>query len=168
MRIRLFQHTAKHLAALRTGEDAYMQLSGHRLAEGLREMASGPEVSPEFVAQQEAAVTDADVWVHGFAIVEVAEGVAIGMCGYKGPPIEETVEIAYALAPSYQRRGYATEAAQDLVARAFASGLVRRVLAHTLPELNASTRVLDRCGFARVGEVIDPEDGPVWRWEKRQ
>lgn len=22
-------------------------------------------------------------------------------------------------------------------------------------------------GFARVGEVIDPEDGLVWRWERR-
>jgi ribosomal-protein-alanine N-acetyltransferase len=78
------------------------------------------------------------------------------------------VEIAYGLAPAYQGRGYATEAAQELVARTFASGLVRRVIAHTLPEQNASTRVLSRCGFARVGELIDPEDGLVWRWEKHQ
>lgn len=167
MRIHLFQHTAKHLAAMRTSADAYEQLSGYRLAEGLREMATGPEVSPEFLAQQETAA-GGDVWLHGFAIVEVTKGVAIGMCGYKGPPKEETVEIAYGLAPAYQRRGYATEAAQELVARAFASGLVRRVLAHTLPELNASTRVLARCGFERVGEVMDPEDGLVWRWERKR
>jgi RimJ/RimL family protein N-acetyltransferase len=129
-------------------------------------MASGPEVSPEFLARQEAAA-GADVWLHGFAIVESAEGVVIGLCGYKGPPSQDaTVEIAYGLAPAYQGHGYATEAAQELVARAFASGLVRRVIAHTLPELNASTRVLSRCGFARLGEVIDPEDGSVWRWEK--
>jgi len=25
--------------------------------------------------------------------------------------------------------------------------------------------VLKHCGFAYVGAVIDPEDGPVWRWE---
>jgi RimJ/RimL family protein N-acetyltransferase len=32
--------------------------------------------------------------------------------------------------------------------------------------MNASARVLAKCGFRRVGEVIDPEDGLVWRWEK--
>jgi RimJ/RimL family protein N-acetyltransferase len=49
---------------------------------------------------------------------------------------------------------------------AFASGQVRVVRAHTLPELNASARALTKCGFKRVGEVVDPEDGLVWRWEK--
>ena len=27
---------------------------------------------------------------------------------------------------------------------------------------NASARVLTKCGFKAVGEVIDPEDGLVW------
>ncbi len=30
---------------------------------------------------------------------------------------------------------------------------------------NASTRVLTKCKFKWVGEVMDPEDGLVWRWE---
>jgi ribosomal-protein-alanine N-acetyltransferase len=168
MRIHLLPHTAAHTKALRSGANAYQQLSGYPLADGVGEMASGPEVSPAFVAQQESAA-DTDVWVHGFAIVEKAGAMVIGLCGYKGPPSPDaTVEIAYGLAPAYQGRGYATEAAQELVARTFASGLVRRVIAHTLPEQNASTRVLSRCGFARVGELIDPEDGLVWRWEKHQ
>jgi hypothetical protein len=25
--------------------------------------------------------------------------------------------------------------------------------------------VLHRCGFARVGDVLDPDDGLVWRFE---
>ena len=62
--------------------------------------------------------------------------------------------------------GYATEAAQSLTEYAFSSGKVRVVRAHTLPEPNASTRVLTKCGFRRIGEVIDPEDGLVWRWER--
>jgi RimJ/RimL family protein N-acetyltransferase len=40
------------------------------------------------------------------------------------------------------------------------------VCAHTLPQPNDSTRVLARCGFRHAGEVTDPEDGLVWRWEK--
>jgi RimJ/RimL family protein N-acetyltransferase len=49
---------------------------------------------------------------------------------------------------------------------AFASGQVRIVRAHTKPDNPASERVLAKCGFRRVGEVIDPEDGLVRRWER--
>jgi len=44
---------------------------------------------------------------------------------------------------------------------------IRRVWAHTLAENNASTRVLTRAGFVKIDEVVDPDDGPVWRWERR-
>jgi hypothetical protein len=39
------------------------------------------------------------------------------------------------------------------------------VFAHTLVAESASASVLARCGFARVAEPIDPDEGPVWRWE---
>jgi RimJ/RimL family protein N-acetyltransferase len=39
-------------------------------------------------------------------------------------------------------------------------------IAHTLPEENASNRALRRNGFTFSGEVDDPEDGLIWRWEK--
>ena len=91
----------------------------------------------------------------------------IGAAGFKGPPDEAgMVEIAYGVTPSFEGQGYATEAAAALVAFAFTSGLVELVRAHTLPAANASTRVLAKCGFRHVGEVIDPDDGPVWRWER--
>ena len=38
----------------------------------------------------------------------------------------------------------------------------------TLAELNASTTVLQRCGMTKVGELVDPDDGPIWRWEVRR
>ncbi|MBD1877257.1 GNAT family N-acetyltransferase [Coleofasciculus sp. FACHB-T130] len=75
------------------------------------------------------------------------------------------VEIAYGVDPEYQGRGYATEAARALVNFAFRSGQVRLVRAHTWAENNASMRVLAKCGFECIGEVVDPEDGLVWRWE---
>jgi len=52
-----------------------------------------------------------------------------------------------------------------LDARARESGEVRVVRAHTLPERNASTAILERLGFAHVGTAEDPEEGPMWRWE---
>jgi RimJ/RimL family protein N-acetyltransferase len=77
------------------------------------------------------------------------------------------VEIAYGVDPEYQGNGFATEAAAALTNYAICSKLVRVVRAHTLPEKNASTRVLLKNGFTNHGDVIDPDDGPVWRWERR-
>ena len=110
-----------------------------------------------------------DPWVHGFSIILRQSGEAVGRCGFKGPPAADgAVEIAYGIDPAHQGKGYATEAAEALVLFAFGDDRVRLVRAHTLPEANASTRVLTKCGFHRTGEVIDPEDGLVWRWEKRR
>ena len=124
------------------------------------------ELSPDWLARVRVA-TAGDPWTLGFALVHRATNVVIGTCGFKGPPgADDMVEIAYGVAPDHQGKGYATEAAEALVAYAFSSGKVRVVRAHTFLEANASTRVLAKCGFRRVGEVSDPEDGPVWRWEK--
>lgn len=126
------------------------------------------EVSPEWLARVKASTT-ADPWLHGFAMVHRANGTIVGSCGYKGPPgPEAAVEIAYGVDPAYQGRGYATEAARALIAFAFGSGRVRLVRAHTRPGESASTRVLTKCRFECVGEVVDPEDGLVWRWELQQ
>lgn len=123
------------------------------------------EVSPAWLAMVKSS-TAADPWVHGFVIVDRGSGSVIGSCGYKGPPDgDAVVEIAYGVHPNHQGRGHATEAARALSQFAFDTSLVRRVRAHTRPETNASTRVLTKCGFERVGEVMDPEDGLVWRWE---
>ena len=129
--------------------------------------ADRAEVSPEWLARVQAS-SSSDPWLHGFAVLHRASGAVIGSCGYKAPPGPEAfVEIAYGIDPAYQGRGYATEAARALVAFAFGSGRVSLVRAHTKPKESASTRVLTKCRFVRVGEVVDPEDGLVWRWELR-
>jgi RimJ/RimL family protein N-acetyltransferase len=78
------------------------------------------------------------------------------------------VEISYGIDPDHRGKGYATEAAAALVSYAFGDSRVRVVRAHTFENANASTRVLTRCGFRYIGEVIDAEDGLVWRWQKRR
>jgi RimJ/RimL family protein N-acetyltransferase len=54
-----------------------------------------------------------------------------------------------------------------LIDAAFARG-VEVVTAHTLAEFNGSTTVLQRCGMTRASELVDPNDGPIWRWEVRK
>ena len=131
--------------------------------------AEKAQISPDWLARLRTSPA-ADPWTCGFALVHRASGARVGTCGYKGPPGPDgVVEIAYGVDPEYQGRGYATEAAKALVAYALLpagdSTCVRVVRAHALPENGASARVLAKCGFERVGEVMEPEDGLVWRWE---
>jgi [ribosomal protein S5]-alanine N-acetyltransferase len=123
------------------------------------------QVSPAWLELVQST-SDADPWVHGFAIQRRGSPQPIGFCGFKGPPCPAgSVEIAYGIETTNQGQGYATEAARALVAYAQTCPTVTSVLAHTLPEPNASTRVLTKCGFMMKGETVDPHDGPVWRWE---
>jgi len=121
------------------------------------------EVSSEWLARMRKAEPSA--WTHGFEIVDAMTGAVVGSCAYKAPPDSEgSVEIAYGIHPDQQGRGYAKESAAALVEFAFGAG-ARLVRAHTRPHNDASARVLVACGFERIGDIVDPEDGLVWRWE---
>ncbi len=123
------------------------------------------ELSPAWLAKVQEA-TEPDPWLHGFAIQALEEpDKNVGSIGFKGPPEEGVVEVAYGIDESHQGKGYATEALQGIVPFAIAQPGVTAIRAHTLPETNASTSVLKKNGFTFVGDVIDPEDGEVWRWE---
>ena len=99
-------------------------------------------------------------------LIFAADGALVGNGGWKGPPTDGVAELGYAVAPGRQGRGIATSVVRELVERARAAG-VHVVVAHTLPATSASTAVLTRCGFEKVADVVDPHDGPVWRWELR-
>ena len=142
----------------RTSEDALAQIE---------EMPADQRahVSPVWLTRVQSG--NADVWTLGFSMVDRSTGRAIGSCGYRdAPDADGMVEIAYGVAAEHQNRGFATEAAQALVEFAFDSGRVRVVRAHTCEPANNSARVLLKCGFLACGEVVEPEDGLVWRWEK--
>lgn len=164
-RLTLLECAPQHLVALIDSPERFEELSGYPLADGLSEFYTSGDVSPAWLAALRSA-TVADPWRHGFFIVDPQRTQVVGTAGFKGPPdADGIVEIAYGVAPEYQGRGYATEAANALVEFALSDPSVRTVRAHTLPEPNASTRVLTKNGFRHLGEVMDPEDGRVWRWE---
>lgn len=164
--MRLVAEGPDHLRALRESEEAFIERFGIGLAPGVRDFMVSDEIPPEFLAKLEAA-TEVDPWTFGFAVVQEEENLVIGVAGFKGPPREGMVEIAYGIAPDFQGQGYATEAAGLLVKFAREEAELQTILAHTLPEASASTRVLEKNGFAIMGPVEDPEDGTVWRWELR-
>lgn len=162
--LKLIPHVPAHLLALSESEDTYEKLSGMRIANGLRDFLGA--ASADFMVKLRAA-TDPDPWNFGFAILHKIDNRMIGFCSFTGPPNPDgVVEIAYGIAPDYQRKGFATEAAAALVEFATQSGQVRTVIAHTLAEINPSTSVLEKCGFKKTAEVIDEENILIWRWEK--
>jgi [ribosomal protein S5]-alanine N-acetyltransferase len=165
-RLRLAPWSPEHLLAMIDGAERFEADAGVRLADGLREMFVSDEVSPVWVAQLRDALGP-DPWTLGFAVVHRDDDRVIGSAAFKGGPDDEgVVEIAYGIAPSYQGRGYATEAAKALVEFALERVDVTSIRAHTKPDNGASGRVLAKSGFQHVGEVVDPEDGLVWRWER--
>ena len=103
----------------------------------------------------------------GYLAVDRANQIIVGTCSFTAAPDPEgVVEIAYFTFPPFEGRGYASAMAAELVEVAESTAGIRRVRAHTLPEGNASTRILEKLGFERVGTTIDPEAGQVWRWER--
>jgi [ribosomal protein S5]-alanine N-acetyltransferase len=144
------------------------------LAEGLRqeggeafERAYGASVHDaafvQGVVEHTLSLPAAPPWA-GYLATDGGE--VIGTCAFKGAPdAEGMVEIAYFTFPPYEGQGYATAMARALLEVAMAAPEVRLVRAHTLPEPNASTRVLERVGLRHLGAVEEPEDGTVWRWE---
>ena len=126
------------------------------------------QVSPTWLAQLRAT-SAAHPWTHGFAMFERTSDVNVGSCAFKGAPGEDrAVEIAYEVHERFRGQGFAKEAAAALVDFALAREEVDVVRAHTMPENGASAGVLRACKFEFLGDVVDPEDGPVWRWERRR
>jgi ribosomal-protein-alanine N-acetyltransferase len=125
--------------------------------------ATRAQISADWWAKFEQSAFE-DPWVHGFSLL-LPDGTNVGIGSFKGPPANGVVEIAYAILPQHQGRGYATAAARAMVDYASRSADVRTVIAHTMPDGVASQRVLQKAGFRHTGEIVDPEDGLVWRFE---
>jgi RimJ/RimL family protein N-acetyltransferase len=69
------------------------------------------------------------------------------------------VGLYYAVAPSFQRQGYASEAAHRLVQYAFDEMMLKRVVATTTYDNAASIRVMNKLGM-RVER--NPFPDPPW------
>lgn len=91
------------------------------------------------------------------------QGAYIGTCAFKAFPESGEVEIAYFTFPDHEGRGVASSMAQKLIDLAKQYGVVK-IKAHTLPEKNASTHILEKLGFQFSGPVHHPSDGQVWEW----
>ena len=148
------------LEALAESDEAFTALTGIPVEPGWA--AQFPGIVRYCLQRLDAG--DDPTWSIHLFLDDQRDGALVGNGGWKGAPVDGVAELGYAVAPACRNQGIAGGAVAVLLAQAARAGL-HTVIAHTLREPSASTRVLERSGFRHVGD--EHEDGvPVWRWER--
>lgn len=100
-------------------------------------------------------------WLGYLAILD---GSCVGSCAFKSAPEGGRVEIACFTFPEFEGRGVATQMTRQLIEMALNEDRDLTIAAQTLPEISASTKVLEKEGFELLGLVGHEVDGDVWEW----
>jgi RimJ/RimL family protein N-acetyltransferase len=159
-RLKLIACNQAHIHALMNSEPALAQFMGLWCAPGLVQF---PESLP--FALKMLDENPQNIRWGTFLFIYKVENKIIGLGGFKGVQNEEgMVEFGYSVVPTYRKKGFGTEAARGMIDYAFEWAIVNFVDAHTLPELNASTKILEKCGLTKIGEKVDETDGHIWHW----
>jgi RimJ/RimL family protein N-acetyltransferase len=117
---------------------------------------AAPEVTQAFVQrfvnnQQQLPRTK-------FQLAITLNGQLIGNCGIrKDEPDARQADMGYELAPTHWGNGYATEAAQAIVAFGFRELHVHRIWAECVPENKGSRRVLEKLGMKQEGHLRETQ-----------
>jgi RimJ/RimL family protein N-acetyltransferase len=130
-----------------------------------RSVGGAPPIAADVVeatVQLYQAVGYQPPWI-GYLAIE--NNICVGTCGFKSPPQNDRVEIAYFTFPEHESRGVATRMAAELIRIAQSEMPAVTIAAQTLPQESASTSILKKLGFRLVGTVEHPEDGTVWEWQ---
>jgi RimJ/RimL family protein N-acetyltransferase len=92
-----------------------------------------------------------------FAVELKGTGITIGMCGLIRREALPDVDIGYALLERYWNRGYAQEAAAAVLAYGYNIIGLKRIVAITAPDNDASAKVLEKIGlqFERIINLPD-------------
>lgn len=151
--------TLQHKLALGRGKALLQALLGVSIPE------AWPHFPEAFALRDDAEEqAPSPLWPAYFFVCLKAKSL-VGNGGFAAPPDEQgEVEIGYEIAPAFQKKGYATAAANQMAELAFSRAEVSAVVAHTLASENASNAVLKKIGMVKVAELPDPELGTIWRW----
>jgi ribosomal-protein-alanine N-acetyltransferase len=152
-RLRLVAITPAMLKAEEAGDGSFEKILGAEVTAEWPPEHWEPHVY-HFIEKQ---YTD-EPWTRGwhrYVLLPKGRGwVLIGAVG-AFPKLEGDAEIGYSTIPSYQRQGYATEAARALVEWLLTQKDVKSVSAQTYPRLPESIKVMERCGMTYVGAGED-------------
>lgn len=163
-------------------EDLPWVLAAMNTASVMRHLAGvrTPEAAAASFAEDIAAFADPDGhrrWTVWLRDGEARAGERVGRVGLfhlRSPAAPEAIrgqrEIGWTFAQAHWGRGYATEAARAVIAHAFGALQLPVLYAQTSDSNAASTRMMQRLGFAfrlELGYVdpdYPPEDNPTTVW----
>ncbi len=92
-------------------------------------------------------------WYTYYGIYHLDLGIIIGLIGFKDVPDElGESEIGYGIAPSFEGKGFATEALQLLSDKGFHNQELNQIIAKTNVGNFPSQRVLIKNGFEKISE----------------
>ena len=131
----------------------------------LSEWPRGSEVDRAFPAYAARLREDASAaaWQGRAIVVRETEEIA-GSANFKGAPAEGAVEVGYALVPRFRGNGYAREALEALLDRAFEEPATEEVVAAIQPENIPSIAVAEAAGLRPTGEPSEAHPASeLWR-----
>jgi [ribosomal protein S5]-alanine N-acetyltransferase len=158
--MRLVTPDLRLLDAALEGDEALAREMGTRVVPGWVSFGGALRLTRNAIAADPASAE----WGTRLFVTEDPEEL-VGWGGFKGPPDDGVVEVGYEIAASHRGRGLATDAVTAMLGHAFDQPGVTAAIAHTLPEHNASTRVLEKSGFRHDGETREGGQR-VWRWRR--
>jgi [ribosomal protein S5]-alanine N-acetyltransferase len=100
-------------------------------------------------------------WV-GYFVVK--DNQIVGTGAFTGEPKNGSVEIAYWTFKAFEGQGIASYTCKELVAISKRTDPTLLITAKTMPEHNASTKILQKNGFEFAEIVQDHEIGDAWFW----
>jgi RimJ/RimL family protein N-acetyltransferase len=147
-----------------------MALAASELPASIAARIEEDALPPSFVAARALElIADGHVspWSSLFLIIRSRDDRIVGTCSFKTIPADRRVEVGYGVAPAAQGQGAATAALNLLITEAFNAG-VTEVLAEVSPQNIASTRVVEKAGFAQVGARMDEDNEYVIQWLRQR
>ena len=157
MTIVLLPATVAYLVALQFDPNAFGRLIGSTVPQGWPEFPESIEFTLDRLRDHP---NEADWWMH---VLRRRRRVG-RLRRVRRPPQDGVVEIGYELAPAFRGKGLGRPRPRSR-REGTRTGTVTMVIANTLAHDNPSTRVLRHLGIGWTRELVDPEDGPIWRWE---
>ena len=91
------------------------------------------------------------------SLIEKQSGKFLGWCGLWRLPETDEIEVGYAIAKEFWRKGYAAEAAEAFLKYGFEKLKLNKIVAVALPENKASQRVMEKLGmnYDYIGEFYE-------------
>jgi [ribosomal protein S5]-alanine N-acetyltransferase len=131
-----------------------------------------PRIVPEFLANvinnkilpSVNDTTKNPLYYTFWTIISKQENVMVADCCFKGEPnADGEIEIGYGTYPSFEGKGFMTEAVGEMVRWAFEQPHVQAVTAQTEPSNIASQKILQKNNFVQFGRTAE---NILWRIDK--